>query len=170
VVFRGKKLSDTKPARPRRAKREQPPRTRYRLSLFVGLSGVSAGVASAVVLALLMRPSVPTPDPTPWRATPEEVAPFAADGGVAEEALASAQGESRGTFPPILHLGRAMPKSAYPGQKKPPCDPNAELDALGACWIIMAMLPPCGSSGFEYNGRCVFPNMLLPRQPISEQP
>jgi eukaryotic-like serine/threonine-protein kinase len=170
----GKKLSDTKPASPRPAEPQQRLLVRYGLVLFVAvvvLSGVSAGVASALVVMQQMLPSPPPPDPTPWLATPKELAPFASDGGVAEEALVKVQASPRAEISSSLALGRTMPFEPLPGQKTPPCDPRSRV-IVGGCWVgpIGNWKPPCGSDFYDGEDGCYMPVIKLQRQPTSQEP
>jgi serine/threonine protein kinase len=133
-------------------------------------AAVALCALAALVVALL-----PSPEPVghlpPYLASEREVeALFTTDAGVGEEVLAEVQEVPRGAFPPVMYLGRAMPKQPFPGQKKPPCDPTSEVKVLGVCWIVIAKTPPCGGAGFEYEGRCLVPNVPLSRQPTSEPP
>ena len=93
----------------------------------------------------------------------------APDAGVSEEALLSVTQTPQPKAPASM-LGVTMPKKPAPGQKKPPCDPEYELAALGACWAIFEKKPPCGEGGYEYAGKCVRASFDAPRQPASEQP
>jgi hypothetical protein len=111
------------------------------------------------------RAELPPPIAGEWHMPPVE----ATDAGVGDVALAPAQHIPRVGLPTHV-VGLPMPTAPLPGQKKPPCDSSAEVLVLGACWIVMAKKPPCGGSGFDYDGKCVIPNVPLPPQPTSEQP
>ena len=91
------------------------------------------------------------------------------DAGVAEEVLLSVEQPPR-TAVAISAVGLPMPKTPKPGQKKPPCDPDYELAALGACWFISKKEPPCGSGAYEYDGKCVRATFDSPRSPTSGDP
>lgn len=91
------------------------------------------------------------------------------DAGVAEEALLSVEPYPQASVPSSA-VAVPMPKEALPGQKKPPCVPGYELAALGACWVIFEKKPPCGSFGYEYDGKCVRASFAAPRLPTSGQP
>jgi eukaryotic-like serine/threonine-protein kinase len=122
------------------------------------------------LLVLLVRPAPEEPHP-PWIATPEEVAQFAPDAGVGEEALASFQNMPRAVLPPS-YLGLRMPKEPIPGQKKPPCEPDIQKVINGGCWVgpLGTRKPPCGSEAFDYDDGCYMPVFPPPRQPASGTP
>lgn len=54
-----------------------------------------------------------------------------------------------------------------PGQKRPPCTPRREREALGACWIATEHQPPCPDGVYEVAGRCVVPVQAAQRPPTS---
>jgi serine/threonine protein kinase len=91
------------------------------------------------------------------------------DAGVVEEALASVE-----QFPQASSaangLALPMPKTPQPGQKKPPCQPEYELAALGACWLILKREPPCGAGAYDYDGVCLRASFEAPRMPTSGDP
>ncbi|HVG60652.1 MAG TPA: serine/threonine-protein kinase [Hyalangium sp.] len=111
------------------------------------------------------------PAPQPWIATPEEVAQFAPDAGVGEEALSSVQSILRAIVPLVLTVGAPMPKTPPDGQKRPPCGPG-QISVNGACWAgpIEGQKPPCGQGMFDYEGKCYFAVYDAPRPPTSEDP
>jgi serine/threonine protein kinase len=74
--------------------------------------------------------------PQPWIATHEEMAQFAPDAGVGEEVHSSFHDPPRAAMP-VYGLRLPMPKTPLPGQRRPPCDPDSEMMALGACWTIL---------------------------------
>jgi eukaryotic-like serine/threonine-protein kinase len=136
------------------------------------LASMVVGLMVALVLVLVMllaRPAHQEDSSPPRIATHEETAPFAPDAGVGEEALSSAHEPPRSAVP-VYGLRVPMPKNPLPGQLRPPCDPDSEIAALGACWTILVKKPPCGSSGYELDGRCVIATIREPRQPTSDQP
>lgn len=93
-----------------------------------------------------------------------------AHGSLAEEALLS---EARYPQASASFSGVAlpMPKAPLPGQKKPPCESGYELEALGSCWLVsFRKKPPCGSSGYEFDSKCVRASYPAPRAPISGRP
>lgn len=93
-----------------------------------------------------------------------------ARGSVAEEALLSVDPYLQASAP-FSAVALPMPKAPLPGQKKPPCEPGYELAALGACWVVsFAKKPPCGSVGYEYDGKCVRPSYPAPLAPTSGEP
>jgi serine/threonine protein kinase len=101
------------------------------------------------------------------QAAVDERAVGLADAGV--KGLAAATGVPRVGMPAYV-LALPMPKSPFPNQRKPPCDTSAEVSVLGACWAVLAKKPPCGGSGYEYDGKCVVASFATPRSPTSEQP
>ncbi|HVG59382.1 MAG TPA: serine/threonine-protein kinase [Hyalangium sp.] len=120
-----------------------------------------------IVSTLLSRTRAPEPH---WEEPPQDVAQFAPDAGVGEEALSTVEDLPRTTPPAMTALARPMPQKAFPGQKKPPCEPGYEIAALGACWAVFEKKPPCGSGGYELDGLCVRAVFPAPRQPTSNQP
>jgi len=134
-------------------------------------SALGAG-AVALLVVLLLRPSTPpAATPTPWLATPEEVAQFAPDAGVGEEALTSAQDVPKVMLPALLSFGRPMPSKPYPNQRRPPCEPRVEREINGACWVVVGTeRPPCGDRMFDWEDRCYLASYNEGQQPTSEQP
>jgi hypothetical protein len=87
--------------------------------------------------------------------------------GIGDQVLSSVGQAPRDVLPHTA-VGLPMPKTPFPGQKKPPCDPEYELAALGACWAIFEKKPPCGDGGYEYAGKCVRASYDSAHQPTSE--
>ncbi|MBN1209231.1 MAG: serine/threonine protein kinase, partial [Myxococcaceae bacterium] len=100
-----------------------------------------------------------------WHVPPVE----SPDAGVAEETLLSAVRPPRSPSP-SHGLGLPMPKTPFPGQKKPPCEARSEKAILGACWVVLEVRPPCGAAGYEHEGKCLRASFDAPREPTSEQP
>ncbi|HYI02187.1 serine/threonine protein kinase [Hyalangium sp.] len=171
-------LSDTEPARPpsTRSSREER-RRRPAFPAWLSWAGASAvgGLVMALAVLLVLLPShpqrEPAPEPAPWLATPEELAQFATDAGVAEEALSAVQDAPRAVMPLVLTVGVPIPKKPPEGQKKPPCGPG-QVAVNGACWAgpIEGQRPPCGQGMFDYENRCYFAIYDGPRQPTSGTP
>jgi eukaryotic-like serine/threonine-protein kinase len=93
------------------------------------------------------------------------------DAGVGEEVLLSAQDVPRAAVP-IYGVVRPMPKQPFPGQLKPPCDPDSQRVINGGCWFgpSSGLKPPCGKNAFEYEDGCYVPLFDPPRQPTSDSP
>jgi hypothetical protein len=71
------------------------------------------------VLALeLFKSHPPEPEPVPWLATPEDLAPFSTDGGVAEEAL-SPSSYSRGSAGRRVPTVRRQPAERVGSAREP---------------------------------------------------
>ncbi|HYH98542.1 MAG TPA: hypothetical protein VD972_21495, partial [Hyalangium sp.] len=155
--------------------RECPPPSVPAWLSWVGSSAVGGLVAAGVLLMVLLplqlrQEQDPEPEPAPWLATPEEPAQFATDGGVAEEALAGVQDVPGVVMPLILAVGKPMPDQPFPGQRKPPCDPDTQLVVYGACWSVLKKEAPCGPNAYDYEGRCLLPFFTSPRKPTSGEP
>ncbi len=153
-----------------------PPR---RLVVPAWLSLASAAVVGGLLVvassALLRHgPNSPAPlerSPDIAEHVRETPSPEAPDGGVGDETLASmVQAPRPGT--PSYMLGLPMPKAPLPGQRRPPCDPDAEKVINGACWAgpIGTKKPPCGAVMFDHEDGCYIPSVNVPRQPTSEDP
>lgn len=135
---------------------------------------VSSGIAALMGSMILgvctgIRQHVP---PEQWSAIEERHQPSreVPDAGVAEEALLSVESYPQASVPSSA-VALPMPKGPLPGQKKPPCEPGYELAALGACWLVsFEKKPPCGSFGYEYDGKCVRASFAAPRAPTSGEP
>ncbi|HYI02874.1 MAG TPA: hypothetical protein VD972_43465, partial [Hyalangium sp.] len=147
-------------------------RERRRTSISALLSTTLTAMVGGLVVVLameLLRPRLPEPEPAPWLATPEEVAQFATDGGVAEEALSSVE-KVPGAGVPYDSLGRPMPKHPSPAQRKPPCE-RGETAINGGCWVEVGReKPPCGEKMFEHEGYCYKPSVDMPRTPTAGEP
>jgi serine/threonine protein kinase len=133
-------------------------------------------VAGALLLLVLLggselgrRPGVETEPPPIAEHIRETPAPEAPDGGVAEEALASAVVVPKDVMP-YVSLGMGFPKKPFPGQKKPPCSPRFEREVLGVCWSILKGTPPCELDAFDREGECLRAVIVQPRPPASEDP
>jgi serine/threonine protein kinase len=172
-------LSDTEPARtPSTSSTGEERRRRPAFPAWLSWAGSSAlgGLVMAMVVLLVVLPSrpkpAPDPEPAPWLATPEELAQFATDGGVAEEALSAVQDASGTVLPAILSLGRSMPSKPFPNQRRPPCEPRVEKEIVGGCWIgpLGDERPPCGEKMFDWENRCYLVSYNPAPQPTSGQP
>jgi hypothetical protein len=130
-----------------------------------------------MALSALLRPgpnSPAAPEHSPdiaehMRETPASEAP---DGGVGEEALASVVQASR-PGSPFYALALPMPRQPFPGQTKPPCEPEIQQKAInGGCWVgpLGTKKPPCGPKAFDYDDGCYMPVYDAPRAPTSEDP
>lgn len=53
------------------------------------------------------------------------------------------------------------------GQKRPPCTPVREREAVGGCWIGTEHSPPCPEAVYDVQGRCVLPVQAAPRERTS---
>jgi hypothetical protein len=134
----------------------------------VALAGGLVVVLVLLVVLLLSRAGEPAPR---WMEDRhQEVARFAPDAGVGDEALSTVEDVPHSTASAAMALARPMPSKAFPGQKKPPCEARHETAALGACWVVLAAKPPCGTGAYELDGLCVRAVFPAPRQPTSEQP
>jgi len=67
----------------------------------------------------------------------------------------------------VLALARPMPGQPYPGQKRPPCQPRAEMELNGGCWVPHREKAPCPENLFEYKGECYTVSMQPPKTPQS---
>ncbi|HYI00494.1 serine/threonine-protein kinase [Hyalangium sp.] len=167
------RLSDTAPARPPSTDSSREERRRPAFPSWRSL--VSAGLVSGMVVALAVRvvqPSRPEPpERASFLATPEELAPFATDGGVAEEALSSVQDVPGSVLPTLLSLGRSMPEEPLPGQRTPPCK-RGEREINGGCWRgpIEGEAAPCGDEMYDHEGKCYFASGRPLRPPTSGTP
>lgn len=149
----------------------------------VWFTWASASMVGGLVVALVLLPFLkasppthqdipPTPQPTPWLATPEEIAQFTPDAGVGDEALSNIQDMRKAVLPTLLSLGRPMPSKPFPGQRRPPCALRVEREIIGACWIgpIKDQEPPCGERMFDYQGECFLASYDQSPQPTSGTP
>jgi serine/threonine protein kinase len=163
------KPSGTPPKRVERRPRYEPATPPW-----LSLAGVAVVGVMLVFLGWEMHraASEQQPAPQPWIATPEEVAQFAPDAGVGDEALSAAQEVPRAVLPSVLSLGRPMPSKPYPGQRRPPCAPRVEREIIGACWLgpIKGQEPPCGDRMVDYEGECFLASFDQDRQPTSDPP
>jgi hypothetical protein len=125
---------------------------------------------TALLLVRPAPPPEPAPNPTPWLATPEEIAQFAPDAGVADEAQTRFQDVPRVAMPLVMGIGAKMPTQPFPGQRKSPCDPDTQIVVYGACWSVLKKEAPCGPTAYDYEGLCLQPFFNAPPQPTSEQP
>ena len=161
--------SAAKPCSTPARKEGRPPEAVPAWLAWAGASMVGGMVMALAVLLVRPTSQEPAPQAQPWLATPEETAQFTPDAGVGDEALASVRTAPSAAVP--LHvMALPTPKGPLPGQRRPPCDPDSELVALGVCWTILVKKPPCGNSGYEIDSRCVIASVPEPRQPTSGEP
>ncbi|MFL5344769.1 MAG: serine/threonine-protein kinase [Hyalangium sp.] len=93
----------------------------------------------------------------------------APDGGVGDVALTEATDVPRGGVPSYA-IGVRMPKTPFPGQRKPPCE-RGERAINDGCWALLGdEEAPCSPKHVEYEGRCYMPAYDMARQPTSEPP
>jgi serine/threonine protein kinase len=167
----------SEPSRSHGSSRSTSPERRRSRAVSAWLSWASAAAVGGLIMAFvehLRRPGPVEPaGQEPARATQDWHAPAVdtPDAGVSEEALASAQGIPR-TGVPAYAIGLPMPKSPFPGQRKPPCDPRTQRAINGGCWTgpIGTERPPCGSSAFDHDDGCYVPFFDAPRAPTSDPP
>ena len=67
-------------------------------------------------------------------------------------------------------LSRPLPEKPLPGQRQPPCTPRTEIVLRGVCWMELGVKPPCGTTAYEWEGKCYFPAFSTARQPTSNPP
>jgi serine/threonine protein kinase len=138
--------------------------------IWLSWAGAAMVGGAVVVLATeLRRPRLPE---TELLSVHEEryVPPIEVpDAGVGEEALLSVEPAPRPPSP-AYGVSLPMPKGPFPGQKKPPCSPRFEREALGACWLVLKGPPPCEREAYEYDGECVRASFEAPRPPTSGEP
>jgi serine/threonine protein kinase len=167
-------LSDTDPAASSSSTSTQEARRQGReVPLPPWIPVVGAALVGGMLVFLgweMHRTASENPVPQPWVAQPEAVAHFTPDAGVGEEAFSGVQEIPRAVMPLALAISEPMPKTPFPGQKKPPCDPDGEIAALGACWVVMKKEPPCKTAGYDFDGLCIRASFTAPRQPTSDQP
>jgi len=99
--------------------------------------------------------------------------PDAGSAGMGDQAMASVapvetpSASGRG-------IGRQMPDGPVPGQKRPPCTDQGEIEINGGCWWAIfegVAKPPCGGNKYEHKGRCFAPVLkLAERVPTSNDP
>jgi predicted Ser/Thr protein kinase len=64
-----------------------------------------------------------------------------------------------------------VPREPLRGQRRPPCHPTGEVELHGGCWVqIGTTQAPCGTAGFEWDGKCYLPSFPTQRQPTSDTP
>ncbi len=153
------------------------PRRRFAVPVWLSL-GAAAVAGGLLVMAVseLQRPRPNSPAVPEWSPgiaehVPETPAPETPDGGVGDEALASAVNVPR-VGVPLYALGLRMPRQPFPGQTKPPCEPEIQRAINGGCWFGPSgtKKPPCGPKAFDYEDGCYMPVFDAPRAPTSEDP
>ncbi len=150
------------------------PRWRWPDWASTAVAALGGGVVASAVLLMAIRSGSERSAPAPaWEPSValEQPTPEVPDGGVGEEALASAAPTARARVPTYA-LGLPMVKKPFPGQKKPPCDPDTQRAILGACWVgpISSKKPPCGAAAYDFEDGCYVPVVDAPATPTSEEP
>ncbi len=55
-------------------------------------------------------------------------------------------------------VAQPLPEKPLPDQRKPPCDPNGQMEIRGGCWYLLGNAkPPCGEGAYAWRGACYFP-------------
>jgi hypothetical protein len=86
--------------------------------------------------------------------------------GVGDQVLSLVVQAPRDVLPHTA-VGLPMPKTPFPGQKKPPCEPRMQRAILGECWVrVGTEKPPCGPTAYDYEEGCYMPVYESPRKPI----
>lgn len=85
--------------------------------------------------------------------------------GVGDDAVVIEIGEET-PEPSRSGLRHEMPKTPLPGQARPPCGRNVEIN--GACWTRPSA-PPCDEREYEWQGRCYSPVLAPPFPATSQQ-
>jgi eukaryotic-like serine/threonine-protein kinase len=69
----------------------------------------------------------------------------------------------------VSQPGDPLPEKPLPGQKKPPCNANGEVEIRGGCWTrIGEARPPCMAYAYEWKGGCYQPVLSSQRQPAAD--
>ncbi|WP_224245792.1 serine/threonine protein kinase [Hyalangium gracile] len=158
-------------ARTERASRPGPP-PEFVVPWWLSASA-AALVGGLVVFAAFKLTAPPQPDPSYFLAELQRhvPSPEMPDAGVADEALVAIEQIPRALLPELRSLGRSMPTTPFPGQKKPPCDPESQRAINGVCWVEVARKkPPCGPEAFDFEDACYLPLILSPPAPTSGEP
>ncbi|MDY7227346.1 serine/threonine-protein kinase [Hyalangium rubrum] len=68
-------------------------------------------------------------------------------------------------------VGLPLPANPFPGQRRPPCNKNGEVELRGGCWYALrdATLP-CREDAYEWKGACYLPSAPPRRQPTAHPP
>lgn len=151
------------------------PRQRLRLPAWLTWAGSSAlgallalTVWTIAIASATLELAHAEEEATPDGGVPDARTTGLADAGVEDIHASTAALPSSGV--PTYGVGMPMPKKPLPGQRKPPCR-RGETVIIGGCWLwIGGERPPCGSTMFDYEGRCYMPSFDPPRQPTSEEP
>jgi eukaryotic-like serine/threonine-protein kinase len=142
--------------------------------LSTGAAALVGGLVAGGLLILMLSPQAPprwSSELGPLEDLRSSPGPEAPDGGVGDEALASAVNPPRAGVPAYA-IGLPMRKVPFPGQLKPPCELSDQRAINGGCWVgpIANLKPPCGKSTFDYEDGCYVPIFEAPREPPSREP
>jgi serine/threonine protein kinase len=147
-----------------------PPRRRVR-PVWVSWASVAMVVAGLVAGSVKLWHGAGAPSETLPMAEQVRESPYVEtpDGGVGDVALTEAADMPR-VGVPAYAVGMRMPKTPFPGQRKPPCA-RGERAINDGCWILVGDdESPCSPKHVDYEGRCYAPAYDMPRQPTSEPP
>jgi serine/threonine protein kinase len=102
--------------------------------------------------------------------------PDGGSAGAAEEAL-TAPSSDPAVKTSWGRVAAPMPSEPLPGQRRPPCNRNGEVELRGGCWIAQTgMEPPCdgfspgGQIPYAWGDGCYLPSYPPRRQPTSDPP
>ncbi|MDY7225010.1 serine/threonine-protein kinase [Hyalangium rubrum] len=71
----------------------------------------------------------------------------------------------------VSAVGLPLPESPFPGQRRPPCTKNGEVELRGGCWYELARATlPCREDAYEWKGACYLPSFPPRRQPTAHPP
>ncbi|MDY7232182.1 serine/threonine protein kinase [Hyalangium rubrum] len=102
-----------------------------------------------------------------WAENPGREGEDAGTAGLAKDSLTlRAPVERPEPTPKALSL--EMPKKPLPGQARPPCKREVEIN--GGCWVRPEdSKPPCSDVAYEWRGVCYYP-VLVPKPPATSEP
>lgn len=94
--------------------------------------------------------------------------------GPLEHTPPAAQAWATDTASVLTALGTWVPGTLPPPdprQRKPPCDPDMELEAQGFCWVGLLVKPPCPEGkAYEHRGACYGRSIRPERLPTTGEP
>jgi hypothetical protein len=68
-------------------------------------------------------------------------------------------------------VSQPLPEKPLPDQRRPPCDPNGQVEIRGGCWYrVGEARPPCADDAYAWQGACYVPASASRRQQPTAAP
>jgi predicted Ser/Thr protein kinase len=129
---------------------------------------VGGAVAAVLLLALLVVVLPRRAHDLRWNAGAEGVGVAVGDSPLPASNRTRAPKNQEARAPAV---GQLLPEKPLPGQRKPPCDKNGQVELQGGCWYRVNAKPPCAEDAYAWQGACYVPATASRQQrPAADPP